>query len=233
MEDLDYLKSKDTFLAGTDEVGRGPLAGPVVGCCFSLNNVTKKKVKNLFEFAKEWEVTDSKKLTQIKRLKIISALGLNLETIKPSQKLIIDIPKVEGLNFSLTEISHDIIDEINILQASLLAMRTSFYKCAEEIDSLFGEVLIDGNKLLKIEKDNVRETPLVKGDSRSVLIGLSSIVAKEYRDLLMQKLGAKFPGYGLEKHAGYPTKTHKESIAKLGPSAIHRKTFKGVKEHLV
>ena len=73
----------------------------------------------------------------------------------------------------------------------------------------------------------------MKGDSRSVLIGLSSIVAKEYRDLLMQKLGAKFPGYGLEKHAGYPTKTHKESIAKLGPSAIHRKTFKGVKEHLV
>lgn len=233
MEDLDYLKSKDTFMAGTDEVGRGPLAGPVVGCCFHLSEVSKERIENLFLFAKEWGVTDSKRLTQQKRLKIIEALGLEIEKIKPSQKLNTSLSGIEGLSFCLTEISHTKIDEMNILQASLLAMRKSFESCCSDLSKDGGELLIDGNKLLKIEKENIRETPLVKGDSRSVLIGLSSIVAKEYRDLLMQKLGKKYPGYGLEKHAGYPTKTHKEAIAKLGPTPIHRKTFKGVKEHLV
>lgn len=233
MEDLNYLKAKDTFLAGTDEVGRGPLAGPVVGCCFLLNDVSNKKVKSLFEFADEWGVTDSKKLTQVKRLKVIEALGLSLSKLRPLAKMNITVSKIDGLSFSLTEISHTKIDEINILQASLLAMRTSFEKCTEGIDSLRGEVLVDGNKHLKIQTDLVRETPLVKGDSRSVLIGLSSIVAKEYRDLLMQKMAEKYPGYGLERHAGYPTKTHKEAIARIGPSPIHRRTFKGVKEHLV
>jgi len=231
MEDLDYLKSQDTFIAGTDEVGRGPLAGPVVGCCFYLPEASERKMKKLFSFAKEWGVTDSKKLTQVKRLKIIDALGLDLKKLKSSQKMNVSISEVEGLCFCLTEISHTKIDEINILQASLLAMRESFYSCSKASSN--GEVLIDGNKLLKIERENIRETPLVKGDSRSVLIGLSSIVAKEYRDHLMQILGEKYPGYGLEKHAGYPTKAHKEAIVQKGPTPIHRKTFKGVKEYIV
>lgn len=233
MEDLDYLKSQDTFIAGTDEVGRGPLAGPVVGCCFYLSEASEKKINKLFEFAKEWGVTDSKKLTQAKRLKVIEALGLDLNSLEPSQKLNVSLSEIEGLSFCLTEISHIKVDEINILQASLLAMRESFYSCCSGRSKFNGEVLIDGNKLLKIERVNIRETPLVKGDSRSVLIGLSSIVAKEYRDRLMQKMGEMYPGYGLEKHAGYPTKLHKEAIAKKGPTPIHRKTFKGVKEYIV
>jgi ribonuclease HII len=233
MEDLDYLKTQDTFIAGTDEVGRGPLAGPVVGCCFFLSDVTEKKINRLINFAKEWGVTDSKKLTQVKRLKVITALGLDLEKLVSSQKLNISLSGIEGLSFSLTEISNTKIDDINILQASLLAMSESFKNCCVDLSKNYGEVLIDGNKHLKIDKKNIRETALIKGDSRSVLIGLSSIVAKEFRDTLMKNFGRKYPGYGLEQHAGYPTKAHKDAITKMGPTPIHRRTFKGVKEYLI
>ena len=79
--------------------------------------------------------------------------------------------------------------------------------------------------------ENVSEKFVIKGDSKSALIGLASIIAKEYRDGLMENLGIKYPGYGLEKHAGYPTKAHKEAIVKLGVTPIHRRSFKGVKEY--
>jgi ribonuclease HII len=95
-----------------------------------------------------------------------------------------------------------------------------------------GVWLIDGNRMPKQVPATVDAQAIIKGDSKSVLIGLASIIAKEYRDNLMVTLSKSFPGYGLEKHAGYPTKAHKEAIAKLGPSPIHRKSFKGVKEHI-
>ena len=177
-------------------------------------------------------MTDSKKLTQVKRLKVITALGLDVEKLVSSQKLNISLLGIEGLSFSLTEISNTKIDDINILQASLLAMSESFKNCCVDLSKNYGEVLIDGNKYLKIDKKNIRETTLIKGDSRSVLIGLSSIVAKEFRDTLMKSFGRKYPGYGLEQHAGYPTKAHKDAIANMGPTPIHRRTFKGVKEYL-
>ncbi|MCO4794909.1 MAG: ribonuclease HII [Bacteriovoracaceae bacterium] len=232
MEDLQYLKSKDNFIAGTDEVGRGPLAGPVVGCCFILLNPTRKKINDLTKVCQSLGVTDSKKLTHKRRIEILENLKINVMTLKKGQKLNVLSDVIDDLYFSITEISNNKIDQINIHQASLLSMKKSFLKCSESLSYKEGEVLVDGNKLIRVNLENVRESPLIKGDSRSFLIGLSSIVAKEYRDLLMSKLSRKYPGYGLEKHAGYPTQFHRDAILNLGPSKIHRKTFKGVKEHL-
>ena len=93
-----------------------------------------------------------------------------------------------------------------------------------------GILLIDGNKKCNIRRDGIDETTLIKGDQRSTLIALASIVAKQYRDNLMELYAKKYPVYGFESHAGYPTKKHKEAIIKNGISKIHRKTFKGVKE---
>ena len=116
---------------------------------------------------------------------------------------------------------------MNILQASLSAMKqASLSLNANEQD----QILIDGNKTFTIE--NCRIDAVIKGDSKSRVIALASIIAKVYRDKLMQKYGKKYPGYGLENHAGYPTKFHKEAIIQLGVTPIHRKTFKGVKEFI-
>ena len=92
--------------------------------------------------------------------------------------------------------------------------------------------MIDGNKNLKQLPRNVDSFPIVKGDSKSLLIGLASIFAKEYRDQFMCSLSVKYPGYGFEKHAGYPTAMHLKAIRDLGLTPVHRKTFKGVKEYV-
>ena len=93
------------------------------------------------------------------------------------------------------------------------------------------QAFFDGNKIPKELRSNISAEAIVKGDSKSALIALASIMAKEFRDLKMEKLALKYPGYGFEKHAGYPTVFHKEAIKNLGVTPIHRKTFKGVKEY--
>ena len=223
MFDLEYI-GKD-FLAGCDEVGRGPLAGPVVGSCVYIE--TKYLNKENLDLLLELGVTDSKKLSSKKRLKILNELNIDFNII--NQKVDLVINENFKITYSTRVLSNEIVDEINILRASLRAMSEAFVDC--HLDSLFGTVLIDGNKLLDTDISNVEEKFIVKGDSKSALIALASIIAKEYRDLLMEKLSIQYPGYGLERHAGYPTKVHKEAIVNLGVTPIHRKTFKGVKEY--
>lgn len=227
IEEFNYWNKSIAFMAGCDEVGRGPLAGPVVASCFSYN----QSPEALETLVKELGVTDSKKLTRKKRLEILKNLEINIDQVNPGKKYEIDSSILKGLEFSLVEIQHDTIDNINILNASLKAMKESFLLLFKENK---GVLMVDGNKscLKKDYEDFVDEKTLVKGDQRSGLIALASILAKEYRDLLMEKYGKKYPGYGFESHAGYPTKKHKEAIQKLGVTQIHRKTFKGVKEHL-
>lgn len=223
MFDLDKLENYDV-LSGCDEVGRGPLAGPVVGCCVSVDRefLTKENISYLFELG----ITDSKKLTTKKRKKLLEVL--KIESFKINEKNHHKINDSFPITFSVRELSNNLIDEINILQASLKAMGSAFLDCDEGKSS---KVLVDGNKKLNLDKTTVVEEPIIKGDSKSVIIGLASIIAKEYRDDLMIKLSKKYPNYGLEKHAGYPTKAHKEAIVKFGISPIHRKSFKGVKEY--
>ena len=133
------------------------------------------------------------------------------------------------LSVSLSEVDHQRIDEINILQASLLSMKNAYENICFDQGAI---VLIDGNQTFPCSNPHHELIPVVKGDQKSSLIGLASIIAKTKRDHDMQRMDKIYPGYGFAKHAGYPTKAHREAIIKIGPAPIHRKTFKGVREFL-
>lgn len=231
--DLEFIQGKKKFLlAGVDEVGRGPLAGPVVGACATIKGDNERIASSFFEKLLEMGVTDSKKISEKKRRKIITKLGFDFENLPVNKELTLFDDKNCKITVSIAEISETKIDQINILNASLEAMKDSFENIYDKSMDLSGILLIDGNKTLKKSFENIEQVPVVKGDSKSVLIGVASIFAKEYRDQLMSRLGKKYPGYGLENHSGYPTAFHKEAISKLGVTPIHRKSFKGVKEFL-
>lgn len=230
MFDLNYFKKysnqKNIFIAGCDEVGRGPLAGPVVAACVQLHqkDFDQKEFIQILDWLNLLGVSDSKKLTNNKRDEIVSLLDLKLVS---DQVLRLEVSKNAEIKICIQEISVNMIDEINILNASLLAMKLSFLKIREDVYS--GIVLIDGNK--KFILDNTVEiVSIVKGDSKSLFIGLASVVAKVYRDQLMKKLSVEYPGYSWEQNAGYGTKKHLEAIRTIGVTKIHRKTFRGVKE---
>lgn len=214
------------FMAAIDEVGRGPLAGPVVAACLFWSGNLKQLGEDE-DFLTELGINDSKKLSDKKREEIVHEIGVELS---PHQKLSFSHQKLSRFKLCLFENDHKRIDEINILQASLEVMENSWQIFSTK---KIGKILIDGNKLPKTLVDDDRAETVVKGDLKSQLIGLSSICAKVYRDRLMRELADVYPGYGLERHAGYPTKAHKEAIKNLGVSPIHRKTFKGVKEFVV
>lgn len=215
--DLNVLNHFESVI-GCDEVGRGPIAGPVTGCAVSISD------KKLLERLMELNITDSKKLTEKKRNKILIELDIDLEKIELGQKYFND-SLGEEFSFCVYEHTHKEIDEMNILQASLSAMKNA----SEKVRERNTKILIDGNKVFET---NCEVEAVVKGDSKSIAIGLASIIAKQFRDEKMKHYDALYPGYNLAKHAGYPTKEHKDAVAKLGPSPIHRKSFKGVKEFL-
>jgi len=232
-KDETVLPATNFFFAGCDEVGRGPLAGPVVAACASLHFETydEKDIKKLF---KEWGIygiTDSKKLTAEKRQQIISDLPFGKE-LTINQIYTHSYSKNMSLKILIKEISPQEIDQINILNASLKAMR----QAAEESCTFKkrGLILIDGNRKFPMESSpdffNVELMTVVEGDAKSLLIGLASIVAKEYRDNLMKKYCEQYPGYHWSSNAGYATKKHLAAIAELGITDIHRKSFAGVKD---
>ncbi len=184
-----FLKNGIKFLAGVDEAGRGPLAGPVVASAVI--------------FDKDFHidgVADSKTLSEKKR------------------EFLFEKITAECLSYSVSVIDHEIIDEINILNASLLAMKQAVQQLSVKPDI----VLVDGNK--SFESD-IPVIPIIKGDAKSFSIGAASIVAKVTRDKLMKKYSRDFPHYLLEKNKGYPTLEHRQAVLKYGPSPIHRKTF--------
>jgi ribonuclease HII len=217
--------SRSVFYAGADEVGRGPLAGPVVACVVAV----EQKEKNEEEFfqllmtLQDIGVIDSKKISARKRNDILSKLEISLIS---DQELEIKVSNNLKLKYSIKEISVDEIDRINILQASLLAMKGAFEKL-ELIGS--GILLIDGNKKFNCNLKGEILT-IIQGDLKSMIIGLASIIAKQYRDQLMDKISREFPFYDWDKNAGYGTKMHLNRIQQYGVTKYHRKTFKGVKE---
>lgn len=178
---------------GVDEVGRGPLLGPVVACASYISDYNHE----IFEMIK-----DSKKLSESKREYIYDII-----TNMPSVKFAIGIA------------SEKEIDEINILNATFLAMNRAIDKLAVE-DKL---ILVDGNK--KIKNCEKPQETLVKGDLINLNIALSSIIAKVYRDKLMYELDEKYPMYLIKNHKGYPTKAHYEAIKKYGLLDCHRLSF--------
>lgn len=180
-----------TLIAGMDEVGRGPLAGPVVTACVILP---------LEEEAILDGVTDSKKLS-------------------PKKRAVLDeLIRERAVSFALGRVDEKMIDEINILQATKLAMTEAVLKLSPAPQL----VLIDAVKDLPLP---MAQKPIIKGDLRSYLIGAASIVAKEARDREMREYDRLYPGYGFAKNMGYGTAEHIRALKEMGPCPIHRRSF--------
>ena len=186
-----------SVIAGLDEVGRGPLAGPVVAAAVILPEECNH---SLF--------LDSKKLTAKKRQFLFKHLR--------------EIPARIGIG----TVSHQTIDKINILQASLLAMQRAVEELATQ-DHPPDFLLVDGKFPVPVATP---QQPLVKGENRSASIAAASIVAKVTRDQLMVDLHQKFPCYNFQGNKGYPTREHRQAVKEHGISPYHRLSFKGVKE---
>lgn len=234
MEELKLIKEFPHKILATDEVGRGPLGGPVVAGTVGVYVEDALDFKHLIKSLKAFGVGDSKKINPSDRLGILNKMGITDLSFRKTGSF-----SVEGIKifFTTWDMDHVVIDEENILQASLRAMREG----AECISSHFSSmkkipttVLIDGPMKYRWgnKKSTWNEIPLVKGDSRSLLIGLASLIAKEKRDAFMKEMHEIYPQYGFNSHFGYPTKAHRLAIQTHGPCHIHRKTFKGVKEFL-
>lgn len=213
--DLAVLKNFKSVI-GCDEVGRGPIAGPVNACAVKISSI--EIIKRL----KDFNVTDSKKLSEKKRKLILDNLNIDIEEIKLNHNYT-NKSLGESFSFCVTEHTPAEIDQINILQASLSAMKNA----SDFLGTENSKILVDGNKTFSSQAEI---EAVVKGDSKVLAIGLASIIAKVFRDEKMKAYDEEFPGYMLAKHAGYPTKEHKLAVQKLGPSPIHRKSFRGVKE---
>lgn len=183
------------LIIGVDEAGRGPLAGPVVAAAVALESL---------DF--ENRIDDSKKLSQINRQKAFAEItGKSI--------------------FGISVVSEKIIDRINILQASRLAMRQAVISLTEKIEGLSDlkiHVIVDGIMSLEL---NWPCTDIIKGDGKSQSIAAASILAKVTRDKIMCDYDSVYPEYGFSRHKGYPTESHREILNRIGPCAIHRKSF--------
>lgn len=228
MIELELIKKFPHEVIAVDEVGRGPLVGPVVIGAIRVLVQNKKELTMLLNFLKPVGINDSKKLSSLKRLGILKDLGMSLLNYRDK-----GVVKLNSLSVSYVtwEMDHDVIDRENILAASLRGMKEASLFLSEE-KKIPITVLIDGNKSFRWDKKTspFNEIPIIKGDQHSLVIGLASILAKEKRDSFMRQMHELYPMYGLDQHFGYPTKNHKAAIKEFGPSPIHRKTFKGVKE---
>lgn len=190
------------FLAGVDEAGRGPLAGPVVAAAVILDPL--RPIEGL---------RDSKKLTPARREQLALLI------------------RARALDFGVGRAEVEEIDAINILQATLLAMR----RALQQLKIRPTDIIIDGNKAPQLADlfENCRIKTQVGGDDLVPAISAASILAKTWRDALMVKLDVQYPGFGLAQHRGYPTAGHLAALARLGPTAIHRRTFAPVRSLLV
>lgn len=217
------------YIAGVDEVGRGPLAGPMVIGAVILDiekifndflnpqvlktNIEKDNfldlINNDVEYKKSYgRINDSKKLTE-----------------KTRNELEIFI-KNNCLTYSIIEISHKELDSIGLSQAT----QKAFYNSIKNLKIEPQHIFTDAFKIKKISEE--KQTNLIRGDSTSISIAAASIIAKVYRDNLMFKLSKIYPQYGFEMHKGYGTKKHLEAINKYGPCEIHRKSFDPIKKFL-
>jgi len=205
------MSTLSKVIVGLDEVGRGALAGSVVACAVAVQKFSVFPAKcgiplwrDTFQFSKG--LKDSKKLTAKRREEIFKFLKNSLE-----------------VKWGIGRVSEKVIDKINILQATKLAMKRAVNNLKIKVDFL----LIDGN--FGINSD-VPQKSIVKGDEKIFLIKLASIVAKVTRDRAMMRYHKKYPQYRFDKHKGYGTKLHFKMLKKYGPCKIHRKSFSPMKK---
>ncbi len=194
--DFSIEESYNTSCCGIDEAGRGTLVGPVVAACVFI----PQENKNL----PIWEeINDSKKLSAKKREYLYNRIK-------------------QSCCYGIGQATIEEIDNINILNATMIAMKKSY----ENMGVITDISLIDGNKAPEIE-NNIQT--IIKGDSKSISIAAASIIAKVYRDNILKELGKKYPEYKWDKNSGYGTKEHLEAIYKYGITPYHRKSFAPIK----
>jgi ribonuclease HII len=202
-EEKKLWKKGFKVVVGLDEAGRGSLAGPVVAAAamvkFKIQNAKcKMKIQNLKLLR---EIRDSKKLTSQKR-----------------KELYRRIVKCPFIKWGIGKVSEKVIDKINILEATKLAMKRAIKNLKKKPDFL----ILDGNFKLDLP---ILQKSIVKGDEKVLSCAMASIIAKVTRDRIMEKYAKKFPEYGFEKHKGYGTKFHLRMLKKYGPCKIHRRSF--------
>ena len=184
-------------VAGVDEAGRGPLAGPVVAAAVILPRAwVLEGIPDAFA-----DLNDSKQLTEAQRDRFFAGL-----TGDPA------------VRFAIAAVEPSVIDEINILQATHRAMNQALADLGDDVD----HALVDGRPVRSLR---LPQTALVKGDSLSYSIAAASVLAKVTRDRVMREAEGRWPGYGFASHKGYPTPEHLEAVARLGPCPIHRLSF--------
>jgi ribonuclease HII len=190
--------SEYLFEAGTDEAGRGCLAGPVTAAAVILPQGFINELLN-----------DSKQLSE-----------KNRDRLKP-------IIEEQAISFSVTHLDPIIIDEINILNASIKAMQESVLK----LNPTPLYIIVDGNRFKPV--NNIPHSCIVKGDSKFMSIAAASVLAKTYRDEYMNKIHEEFPMYNWKQNKGYPTKEHREAIRKYGVTKYHRMSFRLLPEQYI
>ncbi len=189
--------SKSTFECGTDEAGRGCLAGPVTAAAVILPKTFRNKLIN-----------DSKQLTELHR-----------DKLRP-------IIEEKAICYSVQHIYMEEIDQINILNASILAM----HNCIEKLDPAPEFILVDGNRFKPFA--SIPHECIIKGDGKFLSIAAASILAKTYRDEFMIRIHEEYPMYNWKQNKGYPTIEHREAIKKYGTTKYHRQSFKLLPEQL-
>jgi ribonuclease HII len=200
--DFSIEKKLQSPVIGLDEVGRGPLAGPVISCgCYFKNYTIQEDFYKL--------IGDSKKLSEKKR--------------KVSFEFLQNLKKEGIIDYHLGIANVEEIDTLNILEATKLSMK----RVVDKFDLKNAHLIIDGNFSLNYK--SYKENSIIKGDDKSLSIAAASIIAKVHRDRLMKKLSIRHQHFGWEKNAGYGTKLHIENIYRLGPTRHHRKTFEPIK----
>lgn len=188
---------KDTVEAGTDEAGRGCLSGPVVAAAVILPANFSHPLLN-----------DSKQLTEKQR------------------NLLRPIIEENALAFGVSYVFEETIDEINILQASILAMHLAI----DKLKTFPEHIIVDGNKFKSYKE--IPHTTIIKGDAKFLSIAAASVLAKTYRDTYMEKIAIEFPEYQWQKNKGYPTMQHRDAIRNFGVTKYHRKSFRLLPEQL-
>lgn len=194
---LEFKFSEFDLECGTDEAGRGCLAGPVTAAAIILPEGFELDLLN-----------DSKQLSEKVR-----------ERLKP-------LIEEKALCFSVTHLEPKIIDEINILNASIKAMQ----ECIVKLNPTPSYIIVDGNRFKKV--GNIPHSCIIKGDSKFMSIAAASVLAKTYRDEYMDKIHEEFPMYNWKKNKGYPTAEHREAIRKYGTTKYHRMSFRLLPDQL-
>ena len=194
---LQYNFSSYVYECGTDEAGRGCLAGPVTAAAVILPKTFRNSILN-----------DSKLLSHTKR-----------NILRP-------IIESESVCFAVSNIYPEVIDKINILNASILAMHHSIKK----LETTPEFIIVDGNRFKPFK--NIPHETIIKGDGKFMSIAAASVLAKTYRDAYMEKIHQEFPMYNWKQNKGYPTKEHREAIRKFGITRYHRKSFRLLPEQL-